>query len=74
MIIHSYFLLAHFAQTNLYKTNISNDGSELRDEQFQKQNLLELAVKWNCFDQATDLLAELQYMDVSTAFICTLIN
>jgi hypothetical protein len=64
-------LLAHFAQTDLYKTNNKNDTSESKDERSQKENLLELAIKWNCFDQATDLLAELQYTDVSTMLPCT---
>lgn len=36
----------------------------------QKQSLRELAIKWNCFDQATDLLAELQYMQVSIVLLC----
>jgi hypothetical protein len=74
LIIHSYFLLAHFAQTELYKTDKNSVASKSSDLNFQKQNLLELAIKWNCFDQATDLLAELQYFDVSTAFLCTVIH
>jgi hypothetical protein len=69
--IHFCFLLAHFAQTDLYKINVSDDALERRNENSQKQNLLELAVEWNCFDQATDLLAELQYTFVSIALYCT---
>jgi hypothetical protein len=63
-------LLAHFAQTDLYKNSIRDDVPERKNETFQKQKLLELAVKWNCFDQATDLLAELQYTDVSIILHC----
>ncbi len=73
-IIYSYFLLAHFAQTDLYKSDNNNDVSQSRDENLQRENLLELAVKWDCFDQATDLLADLQYMKVSSAFFCTIIH
>jgi len=71
LFIFSCLLLAHFAQTDLYKTNINNDTSESKDEKSPKENLLELAIKWNCFDQATDLLADLQYTGVSTTRPCT---
>jgi hypothetical protein len=60
------FLLAHFAQTDPYITNTKNDELRSSNESSQKKNLLELAIKWNCFDQATDLLTELQYTDVCT--------
>jgi hypothetical protein len=62
------FLLAHFAQTNLYNTNSKVDLLERSNENSQKNSLLELAIKWNCFDQATALLTELQYTGVSTVF------
>ncbi len=60
-----FFSLAHFAQIDLYKANVNNYLLERNNENYQKSSLLELAVKWNCFDQATDLLTELQYTDVS---------
>lgn len=62
-------LLAHFAQTELYQNNRRNCTLKLDHEKFRKQNLCELAVKWDCFEQATDLLAELQYLNVSTRFL-----
>ena len=47
------------------------DGSEPYDDKSQKEELLKLAIKWDCFDQATELLAELQYTDVSTTLLCS---
>ena len=69
MVIFCCFLLAHFAQTDLCETNAKKDPSVPIDESAQKENLLELAIKWNCFSQATDLLADLPYINVSISHL-----
>ncbi|CAM4831903.1 unnamed protein product [Rotaria magnacalcarata] len=43
--------------------NHEKKKSEDNNQLTQKQDLLELAIKWNCFDQASNLLEELQYMN-----------
>ncbi|UJR23620.1 hypothetical protein I4U23_026606 [Adineta vaga] len=59
-IFHAIFK-AHFAQLDLYKTNSNTDISDRNYDIPQKLHLLELAIKWNCFEQAADLLSEIQY-------------
>ncbi|CAF0820629.1 unnamed protein product [Adineta steineri] len=61
-IFHAIFK-AHFAQIDLLITNLKHDTSERSHNESQKLSLLELAIKWNCFEQATDLLAEMEYME-----------
>lgn len=46
-----------------------NGSSQSLNEYSSKMNLLELAIKWNSFDQATDLLDDLQYSKVSSAVV-----
>ncbi|CAF4141505.1 unnamed protein product, partial [Rotaria magnacalcarata] len=57
VVITHHFLLASLTQNHEKKK--SEDNNQLT----QKQDLLELAIKWNCFDQASNLLEELQYMN-----------
>lgn len=42
-----------------------NNSLQSAMEYSSKMDLLELAIKWNTFDQATDLLDDLQYSKVS---------
>ena len=57
--------LAHFAETRLYRPMRNNDSLQSAIEYSSKMDLLELAIQWNTFDQATDLLDDLQYSKVS---------
>jgi hypothetical protein len=65
-----FFLLAHFAQSDEYEDVESRNSMEDHGWNSQKEHLIKLAIKWNCFDQATDLLEGLQYIHVSVAFCC----
>ena len=42
----------------------SENQAQDDDEGKDYEQLLKLAIKWNCFDQAADLLENLQYMNV----------
>ena len=61
--------IAHFAETRLYRPMRNNDSSQSATEYSSKMNLLELAIKWNTFDQATDLLDDLQYSKVRRTIV-----
>jgi hypothetical protein len=60
--------IVHFARLYEDKRSDKQSRSTHNDENTQKEHLLKLAIKWNCFDQATDLLEELQYIDVTIYF------
>lgn len=61
----SFSQVAHFAETRLYRPMKHNNSLQSAMEYSSKMDLLELAIKWNTFDQATDLLDDLQYSKVS---------
>ena len=64
-----YSPIAHFAETRLYRSKRFNHTSQSAHEYSSKLDLLELAIKWNSFDQATDLLDDLQYAKISWTII-----
>lgn len=66
-----HFLIAHFAQSDQDVRNRGENRVEGNNQESQKEHLLELAIKWDCFEQATNLLEELQYVNVRFSFIYT---
>ncbi|CAF1414384.1 unnamed protein product [Rotaria magnacalcarata] len=57
------YLIAHFAQSDQDVRNRGKVKATMTNQEAQKDHLLELAIEWDCFEQATNLLDELQYVN-----------
>ena len=63
-LFNLFVCIAHFARADSQNIDDKAHRSKGHQHDTHSEHLLKLAIRWNCFDQATDMLEEMQYIDV----------